>query len=137
MAVDSPGPASSTTLLCCILHLQAQDFTGKLAHVEAAHSVAGAQTAEALGDLSQYSDVLLQVAAEVMRVPPQMKNFAAFGSMAQSRLDALHAQPLKKSQPSRVRTQEPAGPQIQWRVCAVRRKRVVPSQVDVCVQEPS
>src|SRR5438067_13626793 len=112
MAVDSPGPASSTTLLCCILHLQAQDFAGKLAHVEAAHPVARAQAAEALGDFRQHCDVLLQVAAEIMRVPPQMKDFIALRGIPQSSLDALRAQRLKKTQPPRVRTQKAAGRQI-------------------------
>src|SRR5215471_11572947 len=92
MRAASSSHVSSTTF-----PVSMKDLVGNLPHRHPPHPIALLQHVEAIQNVTQKRQVLLQVDAEIVRVPPQMKQFSMPGRRFHRRVDAPQAQPFQHS----------------------------------------
>src|SRR5215471_11823161 len=90
-------PASSSHVSSTTFPVSMKDLVGNLPHRHRPHPIALLQHAEAIQNATQKRQVLLQVDAEIVRVPPQMKQFSMPGRRFHRRIDAPQAKPLQHS----------------------------------------
>src|SRR5437667_12894085 len=83
-----------------------------LRHVLTQNAMALAQDLEVVENTPQHADILLQVRAKIMRVPPQVINQALAGSIGQVTLDAPLLQPLHQRHFSNIGAKKTASRKI-------------------------
>src|SRR5215510_774525 len=126
----SPSQVSSTTLSVSI-----QNLVGDRRHRHRSHAKALLQGAKMIEDGAQERQVFLQIDAEIVRMPPQVKQPVAARRSLHGRGDAPQPQALQRGI-ARDRPQEAAGGHIDH--AAVERRLVIVRTSDrqVAVEEP-
>lgn len=109
----------------------------QFAHAQGLQAVAPLQPRIVGEDLFQELEVLLQVAAEVVRMPPEVEKPVVESGVAHRVPDACQAQPVERRQARRPGAQEAAGREVEGAAsqALVQLVGVVAGEVDVGVQQ--
>ena len=115
----------------------AQRALRRLRHGEALHAVRVAQTSKPPEDLADGAEILRQVHAEIMGMPPEMVDLAPRGGVVEIGLDAAQPERLQVSERDRVWSQEAAARDVDQpaRAIGVDTPRVAPAERAVRVRQ--
>src|SRR5215468_2743467 len=89
-------PGSLSVVSNTTLWVRMENLVGERRHRHRPHTVAVLQGAEMIEDVAQKRQVFLQVNAEIVRVPPQMKERSALRCRFHRASDAPQAQALQR-----------------------------------------
>src|SRR5439155_21655977 len=112
-------------------------WSHEVIHAAGAHATRIAQALEVIDDRAQERQILRQIGAEIVRMPPKVKD-AAFGrGGVDGALDSLQPAVVERSEPARIGPQEAARGNFGQIAGLLRLLNIVSSEIEVMVGQPS